>query len=338
MSAKDRSGIVAGGNWIVDHQKIIDAWPPQDTLANIVGEAWGNGGAPYNLLKDLANMGAGFPLAAVGLVGDDADGRRILADCARNGIDVSELRTTCAAATSYTDVMTVRDSGRRTFFHNRGANALLSPAMFDFTNCRAKIFHLGYLLLLDSLDEIEAGCPRACDVFRRAREAGMIASLDCVSENGDRFRSVILPVLPEVDILFANDFEAEKLTGGRLRKNDGTIDVAAAENAARALVGAGVRTWAVVHFPEGACAFSASGEIIRRGSVRVPAENVRGTAGAGDAFAAGVLYALHEGRNMACALELGACVAAASLFDASCSDGVRKADECLALAAKYGFR
>jgi hypothetical protein len=31
-----RSGILAGGNWIVDHLKIIDAWPTQDALASIL--------------------------------------------------------------------------------------------------------------------------------------------------------------------------------------------------------------------------------------------------------------------------------------------------------------
>ena len=34
MSQAARVGILAGGNWIVDHTKIIDGYPPQDTLAN----------------------------------------------------------------------------------------------------------------------------------------------------------------------------------------------------------------------------------------------------------------------------------------------------------------
>jgi hypothetical protein len=28
----DRKGILGAGNWIVDHIKVIDAWPSQDTL------------------------------------------------------------------------------------------------------------------------------------------------------------------------------------------------------------------------------------------------------------------------------------------------------------------
>ena len=30
-----RSGILAGGNFIIDYVKMIDAWPDQDMLANI---------------------------------------------------------------------------------------------------------------------------------------------------------------------------------------------------------------------------------------------------------------------------------------------------------------
>ena len=32
----ERRGILAGGNWIVDRPKIIDVYPVQDSLANIL--------------------------------------------------------------------------------------------------------------------------------------------------------------------------------------------------------------------------------------------------------------------------------------------------------------
>ena len=64
-----RNGILAGGNWIIDHVKVIDTWPEQDALANIFSKARGTGGSPFNVLVDLAIMGAPFPLEAVGLVG-----------------------------------------------------------------------------------------------------------------------------------------------------------------------------------------------------------------------------------------------------------------------------
>jgi hypothetical protein len=62
---------LAGGNWIADRPKVIDVYPPQDTMANILLETSSNGGIPYNLLVDLARLQAPFPLQAVGLIGED---------------------------------------------------------------------------------------------------------------------------------------------------------------------------------------------------------------------------------------------------------------------------
>ena len=340
MNAADsaRRGLLAGGNWLIDHVKVIDAWPPEDSLANILSQTWGNGGSPYNVLKDLAKLRAPFPLEAVGLVGDDAGGRLIRDDCRAHHIDTAQLAVTAHAATSYTDVMTVQSTGRRTFFHQRGANALLAPEHFDFLRTRARFFHLGYALLLDSLDAPGAdGAPRLAQVFAQAHAAGLTTSLDCVSDNSDRFHAIVIPVLPHVDVLFANDFETEKLTGHPLR-NGAAIDRGAVEQAARSLVQFGVRDWALVHFPEGACACSASGRIVWQPSVNVPAAQIAGLAGAGDAFAAGVLYGRHEDWPMAPSLELGVCAAAASLQHPTCSESVRPADECLRLGGQFGFR
>lgn len=86
--------------------KVIDAWPPQDTLANIISQAKGNGGAPFNILLNLAKLDSRLPLEAIGLVGEDADGHRIVKDWRAHGINISQLRTTVLAPTSYTDVMT----------------------------------------------------------------------------------------------------------------------------------------------------------------------------------------------------------------------------------------
>lgn len=334
----NRRGVLAGGNWIVDHVKLIDNWPPQDALANILSESWGNGGAPYNLLKNLAKLGASFPLAGAGLVGDDADGIRIIEDCRVHNIDTAMLRPV-TATTSYSDVMTDRSTGRRTFFHQRGANALLDTHHFDFKQTNARYFHLGYLLLLDKLDELENGLPRAARVFKSAREAGMTTSLDCVSENSLRFGHVVKPVLPEIDLLFVNDFEAQKLASIELTGDPASLgfrkDV---EEAARRLLESGVRQWVIIHFPEAVFARSAQGPSHWQPSIDLPREYIKGTAGAGDAFASGVLYSLHEGGTMQQALELGVCTAASSLMDTTCSGGVLLAQDCLQLRLKHPFK
>ena len=60
-----RVGILAGGNWIVDRVKFIDTYPCQDGLASIRSEVAANGGSPFNLLVDLAKLGARSPQIVV---------------------------------------------------------------------------------------------------------------------------------------------------------------------------------------------------------------------------------------------------------------------------------
>src|SRR6266850_710144 len=156
QNTNGRHGLLSGGNWIVDQVKLIDVYPQPEQLGNIRAQSQGTGGAPYNVLIDLAKSGAPFPLFGAGLVGQDALGREILQDCRAHEIDVRHLRSTTKAPTSYTDVMTEQEHGRRTFFHARGANALWAGKDLDFSKTKARIFHLGYLLLLDALDQPDA--------------------------------------------------------------------------------------------------------------------------------------------------------------------------------------
>lgn len=333
-----RNGILAGGNWIVDAVKIIDTWPQQDALANIFSTSKGTGGSPFNVLVDLGIMGVDFPLAAVGLVGDDSNGQWIIEQCAALGIDTEELQKTASAPTSFTDVMTVQSNGRRTFFHARGANALLDSSHFDFAETRARIFHLGYLLLLDRLDLPSATHGTvAAEVLARAQAAGLKTSIDVVSEDSDRFGKIVLPALKHVDVCIMNEFEAGRVTGRTIRDRE-VLDRAELRRAMEELLAAGVRERVVVHFPEGGCALGVDGAWHEHGSVRLPDDYIKGAAGAGDAFTAGVLLGWHEGRPVGEALRIGVCAAAANLSSETCTGGLRSLDECLALGTQHGFR
>jgi sugar/nucleoside kinase (ribokinase family) len=232
--------------------------------------------------------------------------------------------------------MTEQGTGRRTFFHYRGANAALASEHFDFTQNRARMFHLGYLLLLDRLDVATATGTAAVDVLRAARAAGMKTSADVVSENSDRFAQVVRPALPHLDWLFLNEFELAQITGIETTI-DGQIERDAIVQAAGELIRGGVREWVFVHFPAAVVACNAQGQILWQPSLRVPGEQIKGAAGAGDALASGVLYGLHENWPMPDALLLGVCAAAASLAHPTCSEGIRSRSECLALASRFGL-
>ncbi|MEQ1851349.1 MAG: carbohydrate kinase family protein [Chthoniobacteraceae bacterium] len=333
-----RNGILAGGNWIVDAVKIIDVWPQQDTLANIISTTKGSGGSPFNILVDIALLGAEFPLAGTGLVGDDDNGRWIIDLCRRHGIDCSALRPTSAAPTSFTDVMTVQATGRRTFFHARGSNALVDSSHFDFSGTTARIFHLGYLLLLDRLDSPSATHGTvAAEVLARATAAGLKTSIDCVSEDSDRFAKIIMPALKYVDYCIMNEFEAGRCSGRKVRQGE-QLDRAELRAAMQFLLDGGVRERVVVHFPEGGCALGRDGQWTEQGSVNLPEGYVKGAAGAGDAFAAGVLLGWHEQRPVQEQLRSGVCAAAANLSDETCTGGLRPLKDCLSIGERYGFR
>lgn len=332
-----RQGIIAAGNWITDIVKILDVFPKQESLANILSESVSNGGSPYNVLKDLAKLEAPFPLEAIGLVGDDERGRAIIEDCSKHGIATNHLQITKEAPTSYTDVMSVNSDGKRTFFHQRGANALLDVSHFDLTQSSAKIFHLGYLMLLDKLDFIENQSTKAASIFTKAQALGFITSTDMVSENSDRFKDVVSPSLPFVDVLFINEFEAEKITHITTTNKDG-IDLEQCLKACTALLQMGVKKWVILHFPDGAIAAQSDGSFFSQGSLQLPQSAISSAVGAGDAFAAGVLYGLHEDWEIAQCLKLGVCAAAASLSKPNCSDGVVSVRECLMLADKYDYK
>src|SRR5437899_2747018 len=290
-----RAGVLAGGNWIIDQVKIIDVYPQPEKLGNIRSQSQGTGGAPYNVLIDLARSGASFPLFGAGLVGEDDLGRQILEDCRAHGIDTRFIKRTRKAPTSYTDVMTEQGHGRRTFFHARGANALWDAQDLEFSKVRARIFHLGYLLLLDALDLPDAKFgTRAGRLLAAARKAGLKTSLDVVSEDRDRFAKIVNPALQYVDYCILNEHEAGKTTGFSIRQPGGRLDTTALRHAAGALLQQGVQDLVVIHFPEGGFARRRKGEDIWQPSLKLPEKFIRGTAGAGDAFCAGVLMGLHE--------------------------------------------
>jgi sugar/nucleoside kinase (ribokinase family) len=328
-----RYGILAAGNWVIDHIKMIDAWPVQDALATIVKQAEGNGGGPYNILKGLAKLKCGFPLAGVGLVGTDPDGETIFCDCDAHGIDRGGMQATDGAPTSYTDVMTAMSSGRRTFFHQNGANAQLAAQHFDFSRSGARIFHLGYLCLLRELDAIDSekrtGASR---LFEQATSLGLITVADLVSSETSDFPAIVNPSLPYVDYLLLNEYELGRLAGGQSSKEPTRLI-----SQAREVLTRGVQSAVVVHFPEGALCICSDGFLFRQPAVRVPSTMIAGTAGAGDAFGAGFLYGLHEGWKLQDCLELGVCVAAASLRDATCSNAIEPWKACLAFGRKLGF-
>lgn len=315
-----RRGILAAGNWIVDRVKQIDRWPGEGNLCNILRERRAAGGGPCNVLFDLAALDPGLPLYAAGRVGEDEDGELLLAEIHRRGIDGSFMRRSATAPTSYSEVMS--GGGKRTFFHCRGANAELEADELAAIDVPARFFYLGYLLLLDRLDaaDPEYGT-RAARLLAEMRARGYQTVADFVSEAPKKFRKTVLPALPHIDILIINEIEAGCCLGESVREDDGTLIPPQLRRAAECLIAGGVNRLAVIHFPEGAVALSREGEYCQAASCRIDPADIAGTNGAGDAFAAGVIYALHEGMPLEKALRVGNASGYFNLLSATANEG-----------------
>ncbi|MFP2515617.1 carbohydrate kinase family protein [Buttiauxella agrestis] len=324
----ERSGIIAAGNMLVDHVHQIVQWPQRGWLAEIVHSERSTGGAPLNVLLTLAKMHVGLPLQAVGLVGDDHDGDYIMAMLDQYHVNRQHVHRTTFAPTSMSQVMTDPD-GQRTFFHSPGANRLLDLPAFDRLESSFKIFHLGYLLLLDSLDmeDAEYGT-RSARLLAMMAQQGYETSLDLVSRQGDpRYRPMVLPALRWLDYLVINELEAGEFSGLEIRHTNGAPHIDNIAIAAKQLLEAGVKQRVVIHCPEGAWGVEKGKEGMWVPSFMLARNEIIGSVGAGDAFCAGILYGCHEKWSLADSLKLAHACARSNLLCANAIDGAKTLTE-----------
>ena len=315
-----RKGIVGAGNLIVDKIKVIDRWPGEGNLCNIRSTVSSAGGGPCNILFDIAAADPNIPLYIAGRIGNDGDGDYLLKVIADHGVDSTNVFYSEKSPTSYTDVMS--GDGKRTFFHCRGASAELSVEDLVKVDVPAKFFYLAYLLLLDSLDALDAdGTPAAKRALRELRKKGYKTVVDFVSEAPEKFRRTVLPSLPEIDILIVNELEGACCSNIEARTADGRLRADNLPAIVDSLLEQGVRDAVVIHFPEGAVGKTRGGKYIYTPSCHIEKKDIVGSTGAGDAFAAGVMYALHEGWELERAMKLGSAFSNFNLRSVTTTEG-----------------
>ena len=333
-----RKGICVAGNLIVDITYPIERWPRQSELTTITdGIARSVGGAVCNVIIDLAKLDETLPLSALGVIGDDAEGEFILEQLGRHeNIDLSLLGR--KGTPSFTAVMSDNRTKARTFFQYRGANALFDESFIDWDRIDAEILHVGYILLLDALDQADGEYgTKMARLLAEAQSRGIRTSIDVVTESGDRFRTLVPPALRYTDYCVINELEAQQITGVLLRDEEEKLYPEHMEEALRKMKELGVSTWAVIHCPEGGYGLDEKNHFLTVRSLKLPEGYIKGTVGAGDAFCAGVLYGAEKGWGLAESVRLGTCAAAASLSEAGATEGMRPAAEVLKLAELYGY-
>jgi sugar/nucleoside kinase (ribokinase family) len=332
-----RRGFVTGGTWCVDLNKLIDFWPPEDSIAEIHDIALRGGGSASNLAIDIKKLDPAMPVETIGIVGDDENGRFLLSHADSFGIDRRRIAVTRELPTQFTDCFGSKRTGRRTHLYYPGAAALLTPDHFGFAQTRARILHLGLPGIHKLLDSPRQGDANGwVTVLRKAKAAGLITNVELVMIEPERLAGIVRPCLPHLDYLVVNDWEIGALADERTYA-EGITDVAACLKAARHVLDCSSIGLVVVHFPKGAIAVSRDGTVTQQPSVRVPQSAIVGANGAGDAFAAGMLYGLHEGWEVKRCLALAHATAAASLRSAATTDTVEAWQANLELAERWGW-
>lgn len=326
-------GICVGGNIILDIIYPIESYPKMGELTTILnGIQRCPGGAVCNVAMDLARLDEKLPLIALGIIGDDEEGKIVVDEMKRYpNIDLSYIGRNPDLKTSFTAVMHDVSNHQRTFFQHRGANAKFDETCFPWEKIHPKILHMGYILLLDGLDKTdEKYGTKMAKLLYQAQVKGIKTSIDIVSEASDRFEKIVAPALKYTDYCIINEIEAQKTTGILLRDEHQNFIHDAIPHVLERLIKMGVSEWAIIHAPEGGYGLSKGGIYEEVPSLKLPSGYIKGTVGAGDAFCAGVLYGAYQENSLKDALVLGAASAACSLASESATEGVKKVSETMA--------
>ncbi len=242
------------------------------------------GGSACNTILALGRLG--MSPGVVGKIGNDDNGRFFEESCHRNGIWPNLLRSEKATGVASTFIS---PDGQRTFGTYLGAAAEMCAEEIDEA-------------LLEAYDYvyIEGYLVQNHDLLRRivaaAKAKATPICLDLASYNivADEI-AFFTELLPNVDILFANQQEAETFTG----ESD--------PEAALLKLGDICRTVVVKTGGAGAKA-KRDAEVVNVAAR--PVQQVLDTTGAGDFFAAGFLYGLSNGCELAECVYKGTVLAA----------------------------
>ena len=329
--------ITLAGNILVDNVKTIAAWPEKGMLVPITAMKRAPGGAVPNSGIDLKVLDPSVEVAAVGKVGADDAGDFATAFMRERGLDVSGVQCVEGVPTSFTDVMTLAETGERTFFNMHGADSKLVPDDIDPAALGgSRIFHLGYLLLLDGLDAEDAEYgTKAARLLAKVQASGIKTSLDIVSEQSYRFARIVRPALKHCDYVVINEVEGSRATGLPAAGADGKPSVDCLRQICEALFGLGVKEQVVVHCPELSVSLDRVGHFAALPSLELPKGWIKGSVGAGDAFCAGMLYSFLKGMSAEEGMRLASCTAAMNLAATDSVSGAKPLGETLALDSRF---
>ena len=269
------------------------------------------GGSAANTIYGLAKLGVNT--GYTGVVGGDAEGKILLQDFQKVGVDTSQIRVKPGVKTG--SVLCLSDRlGRRSLYVIPGANSLLTIDDLDLTYInQAKWLHLSsfaddrqFKVLLELIDRLASS-------VKLSFAPGVLHAI--------KELAILSPILNRTHLLFVNQREIRHLTGEDV--------IAGAENCLKqgcrmvvVTLGKGM-TLELGHRTVTAVSYIRDAEneyAIEPSSQDVVSEV--DTTGAGDAFTTGFLYGLLKGKGLYECGCLGDIVARFSLTKLGAREGL----------------
>ena len=270
------------------------------------------GGTAANTARALGALGV--PVAFAGAVGDDAFGRRVAADLAASGVDTGALVVTREADTCQVIAMLEPDGERSLVVWPPDGGALrwLRPedvpavlvagaAWLHTTGMCLRDAPVRDAVLAAMAAARAAGVPVSIDLNLRVELWGLDGERRAVVERAIALADVVLGSGPEELVPLAAAMASLDEDGAAGAGADDLV-----ERAARRLSD-GARTVVARLGGSGVLACASDGSLVRSPAFAVEVVNI---VGAGDAFNAGFIAAMVEGRGLEAALRLGNAVAA----------------------------
>lgn len=178
-----------------DHLAVLP-FIPMDTKVKMISHAIMGGGPAANSTAGAATLG--LSAAFAGTVGDDADGRMILEDFARQGVDTSMVKVRKGATSAIAYLWIEEQTGNRSCAWTReGLDELTEDEICPEVIASARILHLD--------GHNAAGAIAAAKV---ARDSGVIVNYDAGT-----LRDGTEELLPLADIMICSEEFIQKLTG-----------------------------------------------------------------------------------------------------------------------------
>jgi len=312
--------VVGLGALNVDHMYRVERI--LDDGETVVNEAKSfPGGSAANTIYGLARLGVNT--GYTGVVGDDEDGRIMVQDFRKVGVDTTQIRVKPKAKTG--SVLCLSDRlGRRSLYVIPGANSLLTMTDLDLTYInQAKWLHISSFandrqlrVLLELVDRLGSS-------VKLSFAPGVLHTIKKLA--------VLSPILSRTHLLFVNQREIQHLTGedvitgakSCLKQGCHMVVVTLGKGMKLELGGRTVTAVGYIKDVENEYAIEPSSQDT--------VSEVDAT-GAGDAFAAGFLYGLLKGKKLNECGCLGDIVARFSLTKLGAREGLPTFTE---LARRY---